>query len=351
MQIHENVPLADYTSLHAGGVAKRLLTIEPGDTLVDMVAHAQDSGPVWVLGYGTNCLISDKGLPGTVILNRGGNIDQLSQTTFRAESGALWDDLVTDVLTAGLYGIEFTSGIPGGVGAAIKGNIAAYGHKVADTLQEVTMLDPKTGDIRIWKKSDLGLDYRSSILQKPEYEHLVILDATFELSPEPKGELEYESALRVAKDIDVQPDSLENRRTVILETRKRMSSLLVDTTTGPWTAGSFFKNPIVNEDQVESIIEHDESGVTREQLLRQNQIHGGSTVRVSAAHVLLAAGFSRGQTWGNVRLNPEHILKVENIGEATVQEIYDVVQEVITTVRRRLGIELEPEVRFLGEFN
>ena len=88
----------------------------------------------------------------------------------------------------------------------------------------------------------------------------------------------------------------------------------------------------------------------REQLLRQNQIHGGSSVRVSAAHVLLAAGFRRGQTWKNVRLHPDHILKIENIGQASAQEIYQVVQEIIGTVKDRLGIDLEPEVRFLGQF-
>lgn len=349
MQIHENVSLADYTSLHAGGNAERMIIVEPGDSICDIVEHAKSSGKVWMLGFGTNCLISDKGLPGTVILNKFGKIERSGPTSFRADSGAIWDDLVVTAIEAGLYGMEFASGIPGGVGAAIKGNIAAYGQKVADTLVMATLLDPATGGIRFWKKADLGLEYRSSILQRPENDHLIILDGTFELSSEP-GELEYESALRVAQDIGLTADTLENRRKIILETRKRMSSLLTDTKSGPFTAGSFFKNPMVDEDQVDAIIEHDESGVTREQLLRQNQIHGGSSVRVSAAHVLLAAGFARGQTWGNVRLNPDHILKVENIGEASAQEIHDVVQEVLTTVHDKLGIKLEAEVRFLGEF-
>ena len=82
-----------------------------------------------------------------------------------------------------------------------------------------------------------------------------------------------------------------------------------------------------------------------------NQVHGGAQMRVSAAHVLLAAGFSRGQTWGPVRLHPDHILKIENTGGATAQNIYDVAMEIQRTVLDKLSIELSPEVRFLGEFN
>jgi len=348
MQALEQTALSQYTSLRAGGSSERLIVTDSQDSLADIVSHIE--GQVWVLGYGTNCLVSDKGLPGTVILNHSGTIKQISPTTFQVDSGVVWDEFVLKTIEKGLYGVEFMSGIPGGVGAAIKGNIAAYGHKVADTLVVATILDPKTGDIKEWRRADLGLEYRSSKLQQPEFDHLVILDGTFELNSESKGELEYESALRVSQEIGVRPDNLTDRRAVILETRKRAGSILNDLSQGPWTAGSFFKNPMVGEDQVQAIVEHDESGVTREQLLRQNQIHGGSTVRVSAAHVLLAAGFKRGQTWGNVRLNPDHILKIENIGNATALEIYDVVQEIVSTVKERLGIDLQPEVRFLGEF-
>ena len=107
---------------------------------------------------------------------------------------------------------------------------------------------------------------------------------------------------------------------------------------------------MVDNNQVDAIIAHDESGISRQQLLRQNQIHGGSSVRVSAAHVLLAAGFRRGQSWGKVGLHPDHILKIANLGGASAQEIYDVIQMIIQTVQKKLGITLEPEVRFLGDF-
>jgi UDP-N-acetylmuramate dehydrogenase len=349
MKLQHNAPLAGYTSLHAGGKAHTLLELEPGDDLNEVIAKA--GGPVWVLGFGTNVLVSDKGLPGTVILNQSGKIEVLDNGQVRADSGANWDELVQKAILNNLWGLEFTSGIPGGVGAAIAGNIAAYGHKVANSFVKATILDTKDGSVHIWEKPQFGFDYRSSNLQLPENNSLVILDATFQLSLNSIGELEYESALKTAAELGIKPDNLENRRKIILETRRKAGSLLNDSRDGPWTAGSFFKNPLVDEAQIQTIIDHEESSISREQLLRQNVIHGGNKARVSAAHVLLAAGFSRGQSWGNIRLHPDHILKIENIGNASSQEIYDVVQNIITSVQQKLNITLEPEVRFIGDFS
>jgi UDP-N-acetylmuramate dehydrogenase len=344
-----NIPLEDYTSLYVGGPASILIETEDSDSLQEVISKAQK--PVTVLGYGTNVLVSDRGVSGSVIINKSGNIEVAGNGVIRADSGANWDELVQKAIANNLWGLEFSSGIPGGVGAAIAGNIAAYGHKVADTFVEATMLNTDDGSIFTWRKDDLGFDYRSSLLQKQENKHLVILKATFQLQPQPTGQLEYESALKTAAELSIEPDSLQNRRKIIIETRRKAGSLLSNTQTGPWTAGSFFKNPLVDETQVQAIIGHEESAISREQLLRQNVIHGGDKTRVSAAHVLLAAGFQRGQSWGSVRLHPNHILKIENTGGATAQQIYDVVQEIVQTVKQKLNINLVPEVQFIGEFS
>jgi UDP-N-acetylmuramate dehydrogenase len=348
MKLQQSVALAAYSSLSVGGPAETLIELEATDNLRETLS--QYTQPMWVLGAGTNCLISDKGLPGVVIINHAGSITRKDDTHLRADSGVTWDDLVQKAISFGLYGLEFSSGIPGSVGAAVVGNIAAYGHSVAKCLTEATLLDTADGSIVTWQNQDFAFDYRTSALQKVSNRNLVVLDATFEFSPEPTGNLEYDSALKVAAELNISPDSLENRREIIIETRRRAGSLLDAKHAGLKTAGSFFKNPLVNPEQVQALITHEETGVSRQQLLHQNKIHGGSSVRVSASHVLLAAGFERGQTWGNVRLHPDHILKVENTGGATAQEIYDVVQLILKTVKQKLNIVLEPEVRFLGEF-
>jgi UDP-N-acetylmuramate dehydrogenase len=347
MRVQHNLPLADFTSLRVGGPAATVIELESGDSLPQAVSSAQ--GDIRVLGFGTNVLVSDKGWPGTIILNRGGQI-RIEGEKIIADSGADWDELVRTAIANGLWGLEFTSGIPGGVGAAVAGSIAAYGHRVSDRLISAEVLDIKTGDTYTWDNARFNFGYRRSDLQLPENSHFIILRATFGVSSETMGELEYQSALKAAADLGLQPDNLENRRKIILEARRRAGSLLTDQAHGPWTAGSFFKNPLVNEAQVDAILSHDESGVSREQLLRQNQIHGGDQARVSAAHVLLAAGFERGQAWGDVRLHPDHILKIENTGGASAQDIFDVVQTIVTTVKQKLDVTLEPEVRFLGEF-
>ena len=350
MKITHNVPLAAYTSLHAGGQAESLIELGPDDDLHQILSDQSLSKPMWILGYGTNCLISDRGLPGTVVLNHGGTIDRLSHTSFKVTSGHDWDKFIQAIIAENLWGLEFTSGVPGGVGAAVVGDIAAYGHKVADRFIETTLYDLDTGRVEIWDKPKMNFSYRTSSLQLVENKNKVVLDVTFELSPEPTGDLQYDSALKAANELGLKPDTLANRRRIIMEARRQAGSLFTNPTVGPWTAGSFFKNPLVSEALAQEITKYEEHQVSGAQIMHQNLIHGEAATRVSAAHVLLAAGFQRGQTWGQVRLHPEHVLKVENIGQATAQEIYTVVQEIITAVHQKLGITLEPEVRFLGEF-
>lgn len=344
MKKHKNIHLKYFTSLKVGGLAETLIELEKEDHLVECLKDL--SGQIWVFGSGTNSLISDSGLPGTVVINNSGKINIVGEE-ITVDSGVNWDELVQFAISKDLYGMELMSGIPGGVGAAVVGNIAAYGQKIADTFVKADVFSTKTGDIKTLTKDDLSFDYRTSSLSSKKHD-FVIIDATFKLSKTPTTQLEYDSALNVAKDLKLVPHGLKDRREIIMETRERAGSLLNKSALA--TAGSFFKNPLINQEQVDSILKYEETGVSKEQLLRQNKIHGGNSVRVSAAHVLLAAGFKRGQTWGNVRLHPDHILKIENTGNATASEIHDVVHFIKGTVKSRLGINLEPEVRFIGEF-
>lgn len=224
MTTKQNVPLAEFTSLKIGGPAENLITLDTGDDLAEILEQVTVK-PIWVLGFGTNCLISDKGLPGTVILNRANHIEELSPTRLKASSGTDWDEFVKFAIAKNLYGLEFTSGIPGGVGAAIVGNIAAYGQQIAETFVEATIYNPSDGSSKVWNNNDLDFAYRTSALQQAENHGLIVLDATFELNTSPTGDLEYESALRVAEELGVKPDTLANRRKIIMEARRRSASL------------------------------------------------------------------------------------------------------------------------------
>lgn len=349
MQILENVSLSDYTSFGTGGKADKLIIVEETNELVKALNTCET--PIWFLGSGANVLISDNGLNGTVIHLDTNNI-KIEGNLFIADGGVNWDDLVQKTIEAGLWGLERTSGIPGSVGAAVVGNIAAYGQDVSDTLVwvEVLNVSEKNPVVKRIPANELDLSYRYSRFQSDELEGLIIVSAAFELQTKGKP-LEYAKAMQVAKELELDPEDLKQRRQIIMEARKRAGSLL-EPGTKTKTAGSFFRNPEVSEEIATMINSFDENKKSsQEDIKKQNQIHGGTTLRVSAANVLLAAGFKRGQTWGPVRLHPDHILKIENTGGATSQQIYDVQKEIVMTVNQKLGITLIPEPRLLGKFN
>jgi len=347
-----NTPLASFTSLAVGGPAEELYECT-SDVILKAALDAAQDKQLWVLGYGANVVISDAGLPGATILVRTTELSRENGSTIViCDAGVWWDDLVQFAIQEKLWGLELMSGIPNGIGAAIVGNIAAYGQAVADTLKWVEVFDTSTRETRQLAVSELGLSYRFSSFQTEAFKNLVILRAAFELAERPRKELEYQAALDVASEFNYRLDALDGRRQTILKTRERAGSLWDYHTPEAHlhTAGSFFRNPMVDTETAERVMSYDETGRSLELLKKMNQVHGGEQKRVSAAHVLLAAGFHRGQTWGPVRLHPDHILKLENTGGATAQQIYDVAMEITRTVKHKLGIDIVPEVRFLGEF-
>lgn len=349
MHIETSYPLAPLTSFKTGGNAESAIILDDVSQFDAALDHAGGK-PFWFLGFGSNTLISDNGLPGTTFIMRGGRIREEGELIV-ADAGVWWDDLVQHTITKGLWGLECMSAIPGGVGAAVVGNIAAYGQAVADTLEWVELCDSETGACRKATASELSLQYRKSeFLQTTR--SLIVLRAAFKLSTAPTKDIEYESALAIAKENRYDLTTLQGRRETIIKARERAGSLWdFRDDQAARTAGSFFRNPLVDTEAAERIMGYDETGKSLELLKKMNQVHGGASSRVSAAHVMLAAGFQRGQTWGDVRLHPQHVLKIENAGQATSQAIYDVAQEIIKTVKTNLGVTLEPEIRFLGEFD
>jgi UDP-N-acetylmuramate dehydrogenase len=351
MQILTNQSLAKYTSLGVGGNAEKLIIAENYNDILSTL-ESQDfviGEDLWVLGFGSNSLISDKGLPGTTVLYRGGKIER-NGSKIVVDGGVWWDDLVKYSVQNELWGLELTTEIPGNVSGAIHGNIAAYGQQVSDTLNSVEVYDLQQKITLTLKKDDISFSYRASSLQQNP--HYIILRATFDLSSSPLHELRYNSALVVAEELAKDPNNLQDRRVIITETRRRAGSIFhPDDPTSEHTAGSFFKNPLVTKDQAINLAKYDETGKTLERIQEQSKIHGGDAQRASAAHVLLAAGFNRGQTWGAVRLHPSHVLKLENTGGAKAQDIKNVADLITSTVKEKLEIKLESEVKQLGQFD
>lgn len=349
MNIRDNAPLHTHTSFNVGGNANRLITVESGDSVADALTHHKEADPLWVLGYGTNVLISDQGLPGTTLLLRNDHIS-VDGTRISVDAGAWWDDVVRTAGENKLWGIELMSGIPGSVGAGVFININAYGQGMSDVIEWVEAWDPQAHTSRRFASSQLTWEYKQSIFQRQEHAHLIITRVGLLLHRTQTTPLAYQSALDVAHELALDPDNLADRRRIVLKARDRAESIFIPGQGHSRTIGSFFKNPLVDAEKAERVIAFDETGKSREQIAKMNVVHGGDARRISAAHVMLAAGFFRGQAWGDVRLHHGHILKIENTGSASAQDIYDASTHIVATVKDKLDIVLEPEARILGEF-
>jgi UDP-N-acetylmuramate dehydrogenase len=346
MKFQQNFPLAPMTSFQSGGTAEQAVIVEGNAQLKQLLA---DSSPQWYMGFGCNSVVSDEGLEGLTILLRGGEIVEENGLII-ADAGVWWDDLILFALNKQLWGLECMSAIPGGVGAAVVGNIAAYGQAVSDVLVWAEVYDPRTKQFATLSNAELGLEYRKSTVLQGD-RSLLVTRAAFQLSETPSKDISYESALVVAREHNIDLSTLDGRRQAIIGAREKAGSLWdYRDPEAAKTAGSYFRNPLVDSETAKRIMSYDETGKSLELLEKMNKVHGGDASRVSAAHVLLAAGFQRGQQWGDVRLHPQHVLKIENAGHATSRQIHDVADEIISTVREKLDVELDPEVRYLGNF-
>lgn len=348
MQIQKNVSLAPYTSFLVGGEAENFVEVASADELISVLKN-NDRHPVWLLGYGSNTLISDNGLPGLTICIRGGEIN-IDNDTVIAGAGVWWDDIVSSSIEHNLWGIELLSEVPGSFGAALYINITAYGQSVGPLVNWVDIWDEQEHSVKRIHKDQLEWSYKSSVFQT-SLKDTVILRAELQLSEEMTNDLEYQKAIDVAEELQIDKNTLTGRRDIIIEARKRAGSIWhPDSSSQSHTVGSFFRNPVVSSEIAEKIVAFDESGKTRDQIMRMNKVHGGDTKRVSAAHVMLAAGFYRGQTWDSVKLNDKNLLKIEALAGATASDVYKVIKLIQQTCNETLGVSLVPEARLLGEF-
>lgn len=348
-KILQNVNLARYTTFGVGGLAENFVFAKSAQELLEVLKN-NTLYPVWLLGFGSNVLISDKGLSGLVICSRGGEIILKDNEVF-VDAGVWWDDVVRTSIEKNLWGIELLSEVPGSVGGALFINIAAYGQSISSVVKWIDVWDKNEKKLTRLTSKELAWGYKSSIFQDSRFDNYVIIKACLRLSHEKTDDLKYQKALDIADELSLDPSILEDRRKIIIESRLKASSIWnPENPNASRTVGSFFRNPEVTPEQAEKIMSFDETGKTKTEIRTMNKVHGGNSDRVSAAHVMLASGFSRGQLWNRVKLNDQNLLKIEALFGATAQEIYDVVTHIQKTCEENLGIKLQAEARILGDF-
>lgn len=288
-------PLARHTTFGIGGPADIFVSVRNATELAAAVVAAREAGePVFVLGSGSNILVGDGGIRGVVVDNQAKAYSVARRAgapgerfAVSAESGASFAALARALAKQGYSGIEWAAGIPGTLGGAVVYNAGAYGGSLADVLIAATLLDGD-GATRRLPLPELRMAYRTSALLRGDYGDAVVLAVELEVGRGDAAELTRQVAAFDAQRLGAQP-------------RGRNS-------------GSTFKNPPGDH----------------------------------AWRLIDAAGM-RGMRIGDARVSEKHSNFFENLGAARAADVAALMREAQRRVHEQFGIELENEVRMVGE--
>ena len=288
-------PLAKYTSARVGGPAELLVIVQSAEELHTAVELAyRQHIPYFIMGGGSNVLVSDLGFSGLVIFNRAKKVSFRHSgfgVVCTAESGANLSSLARHCIAKGLGGLEWAVGVPGTIGGAVVGNAGAHGSDMSDNLRAVTVWEPGK-QMRTYSLDELDYAYRSSTFKKEQGKHKprrVVLTAELLLKPESADVLRARAEGFTAKRKSSQP--------------------------GGASMGSMFKNP----------------------------------ENFYAGYLIEAAGL-KGFQQGNAQISDKHANFFVNHGDATAEDIRGLIAEAWHVVREKFGVEMELEVELVGNW-
>lgn len=337
MEILENISLAPLTTLKIGGPARYFVRAESEAELIGAVAYASaNSLPLFVLGGGSNILVSDAGFDGLVIQLAIRGIGAGENGSFSVGAGEDWDGFVETVVSRGFAGVECLSGIPGFVGGTPVQNVGAYGQEVATTIRSVRCFHRTPGSIVVLENADCHFSYRRSIFNSTERDRYIVLSVEFDLTPNGDPILIYKDLLDHFND---RKPSLTEVREAVLTIRRAKSMVIDAEDPNSRSAGSFFKNPVVERSVYYAIAAEFE---------RVPHFEAGDKVKIPAAWLIENAGFQKGFRRGNAGISSNHTLALINCGGATAAEIIELKNLIQHGVAERFSINLEPEPIMVG---
>ena len=329
MKVHHNIQLQNYNSFNTKAIAKLFCEPETQKELSELLKTYSKEKKL-VLGAGYN-LFFTKDFNGLVIKPGMQEIKIVSENDsyviIEAGAGVEWDKMVEDCVARGYAGIENLSLIPSSVGASPIQNIGAYGSEVKDTIVLVKTVDLQTGDYIEFTNSECQFGYRNSIFKQTN--RYIITSVLFKLSKSYTYKEKYIDVSRELKDIE--SPTIKQVRDAIVKIRTRK---LPDTKTLP-NAGSFFKNPVLTEEEKNSL----------QKVIVDAPIYniGENRFKTSAAFLIEKAGF-KGKRKGMVGTYEHHALVIVNYGTNNGKEISDFASEIQEEVLKMFSIKLEPEV-------
>jgi UDP-N-acetylmuramate dehydrogenase len=340
--LREHVSLAPYTTLGIGGEARFFLEARSEASFVDGIRFAHEQGlPLFVLGGGSNLLISDDGFPGLVLriaLEGKSFTPGRTSTEVTAAAGEDWDSLVEDCVGRNLAGFECLSGIPGSVGGTPIQNVGAYGQEISETLIAVRCYDRVQHAVIEIDSAHCRFGYRSSIFNTTHRERYVVLSVLYRLTSDGRPSLRYAEL----QDHFSSPQNaaLGDVRHAVLSIRSHKGMVIDPRDPDSRSAGSFFKNPII-----------DSAGILRiSQRLKDipSVPLSDGRYKISAAWLIERSGLKRGDAKGNVGISTKHALALVNRGNATARELLSFANDIRSAVHEASGINLQLEPVLVG---
>lgn len=288
-KIKMDEPLKNLTSFKIGGPADALVRVSTVDELIKIIRYAKDANiPYFLLGNGSNVLVSDKGYRGIIIQLSKDDVEvSVSGDTITADAGVTLSKLSQTAMNASLSGFEFASGIPGTLGGALFMNAGAYGGEMKQVVTKVKVLDTDSLHVIELSNEEMDFGYRHSILKEKNY---IALGCEIKLSYSDKEKIGAYMRELALKRKEKQPLEYPS-------------------------AGSTFKRP---------------EGYFAGKLIEDAGLGGYSV--------------------GDAEVSEKHKGFVINKGNASAKDVRELIDYVIKTVKEKSGVTLEPEVIFLGEF-
>lgn len=348
MVIGEKVPLGPLTTLEVGGPARYFVEAASADDVREALEFARSRQvPLFVLGGGSNLVVSDAGWPGLAlkIAVKGIQEEQHGEwLSVDAGAGEEWDKLVELAVARNSAGIECLSGIPGNVGGTPVQNVGAYGQEVSQTIESVTAIDRESGNELRFTNAECRFRYRTSIFNSTECNRYIIVQVRFRLRRDGPPYLEYGDLKKYFAGWKQAP-TLAYTRQAVREIRASKAMLLSPGDEDSRSAGSFFKNPVVSLEKFSELV----ALAQRNDLQIPNYPAEAQTGRkISAAWLVEHSGFSKGYSEGHVGISRKHALAIVNRGGATAAEIADLKDRIQQRVQEIWHVLLEPEPVFIG---
>jgi UDP-N-acetylmuramate dehydrogenase len=347
MLIQEHVPLAPLTTIRVGGPARYLVEAKTIGETCEAITFARTRNlPLFVLGGGSNLVVSDGGWPGLVLkVGIVGSEEHIEngKALFEVGAGEDWDKLVARSVAQNCAGIECLSGIPGSVGGTPVQNVGAYGQEVAETIHAVLAFDLRDNQVRELCNDACGFSYRTSIFNTTEPGRYVILRVTYALTPGGEPRVHYTDLKKYFSGWKGVP-TLAETRDAVRKVRASKGMLISPGDDDSRSAGSFFKNPVLSPEQYQEL-----SARAAAKKLQVPSYPALEVLRkVSAAWLVEHSGFSKGFGSGRVGISRKHALAIVNRGEATAADIIAFQEQIQQRVQDIWGIRLQPEPVFVG---